>query len=203
MKSLFIALSLALLLSGCEHVMQADVTQFASQAPPIGKNFVVVAEQQQSGSLEFQYYAGLVGGALQDHGFVAAPPGVKSDLVVLIHYGSMGHHTEIYGDPYYWGYGGWGWRRGFGPPFGPQVESKTYFPKELEVEILDGAAWRNNIRTMIYQGRAIGDSASNEISTAVPSLVKALFLHFPGNNGGTERIEVPISPEAKTVKAAT
>jgi hypothetical protein len=200
MKSMFAALSLALLLSGCASMMQADVTQFTGAPPPVGKNFVVVAEPQQSGSLEFQYYAGLVGGALQDHGLIAAPPGSMSDLVVLIHYGDLGHHTELYGDPGYWGYGGWGWRR-FGPAYGPSVESKTYFPKELEVEILDGAAFRNNVRTMIYQGRAIGDSPVNEISAAFPALVKALFLHFPGDNGGTERVEVPLGADVNTVKA--
>jgi len=200
MKSIFAALPLALLLCGCESVMQANVTQFAAMPPPVGKNFVVAAEPQQSGSLEFQHYAALVGAALQEHGFVAAPPGAQSDLVVLIHYGSMGHHTEIYGDEF-WGYGGWGWRHGPGP-WGPEVESKTYFAEQLEVEILDGPAWRHNMRNMIYQGRAIGDSTVNEINAAVPALVRALFLHFPGNNGGTERIEVPVGPELNRTKAS-
>jgi hypothetical protein len=192
MKPLFAALSLALLLSGCASTMQANVTQFTMGPPPAGKNFVVVAEPGQSGSLEFQYYAGLVGAALQDHGFVAAPPNVKSDLVVLVHYGSAGNHTEIWSDPFY-AYGGWGWGRRFGPPmWGPDMESRTYYAEQLEVQILDGAAWRNNQRSMIYQGRATGDSSVNEISAAVPTLVKALFLHFPGNNGATERVEVPV-----------
>ncbi len=64
----------------------------------------------------------------------------------------------------------------------------------LEVQIYDGAAWRNNVRTMLYQGRAVGDSTVNEISAAVPALVKALFIHFPGNSGQTERVVVPFTP---------
>lgn len=196
MKPVLVALSMVLLLAGCESTMQANVTQFSTlSAPPVGRSFAVVADQTQSGSLEFQYYAGLVGNALQDHGFKAAPPGATPDLVVQIHYGSAGHHTEVYSDPAgWWGYGGWGWRRGPGP-WGPEIDSQTYYVEQLEVQILDGAAWRNNVHSMIYQGRAVGDARINEISAAVPTLVKALFLHFPGNNGRTERVEVPIAPE--------
>lgn len=191
MKSVFAVLSLALLLAGCQSVMQADVTQFSSAAPlPAGRSFVVSAEPTQSGSLEFQHYAGLVGGALQDHGFKAAAPGATADLVVMIHYGSAGNHTEFLSDPT-WGWGG-GWGRRHAPPFGPESESRTYYAQMLEIEIFDGSAWHNNVRTMLYQGRAVGDATVNEISAAVPALVKALFTHFPGNSGQTERVVVPL-----------
>jgi hypothetical protein len=190
MKSVVALLSLTLLLCGCESAMQADVTQFSGAAPlPVGRNFVVSAEPAQSGSLEFQHYAGLVGGALQDHGFKAAAPGATPDLVVQIHYGSAGSHTDFYGDPWGWG-PGWGWRHRGPYPYGP--ESKTFYGEMLEVEIFDGAAWRNNVHTMLYQGRAVGDATVNEISAAVPALVKALFTHFPGNTGQTERVVVPL-----------
>lgn len=188
MKSVFAVLSLALLLAGCASTMQADVTQFSGAAPlPPGRNFVVSAEPAQSGSLEFQHYAGLVGGALQDHGFHAAPPGANADLVVLIHYASEGNHTELWGDPWGWGPG---WRHHY--PYGPDERSKTYYAEMLEVQIFDGTAWRNNVRTMLYQGRAVGDTTVNEISAAVPALVQALFTHFPGNSGQTERVVVPM-----------
>ena len=71
-----------------------------------------------------------------------------------------------------------------------------HYAEMLEVQIYDGAGWRNNVRTMLYQGRAIGDTTVNEISAAVPALVKALFTHFPGNSGSTERINVPMAPTA-------
>ena len=199
MKRFVAALSLALLLGGCESSMQADVTQFASAAPlPAGKSFAVAAEQDQGGSLEFQHYAGLVGGALQDHGFRAAAPGAQADLMVVIHYGGAGNHTEIFGDPGWadpWGGWGWGWHRPFfPPPYGYGAQSRTYYSEMLEVQIFDGAAWRNNVRTMLYQGRAVGDATMNEISAAVPALVQALFTHFPGNSGRTERVVVPMAP---------
>ena len=201
MKPVVAALSLVLLLTGCQSTMQADVTQFMSAAAlPQGKSFAVAAEGNQSGALEFQHYAGLVGSALQDHGFKAAPVGAPPDLMVVIRYGAAGNHTEIYGDPAWgagagWGWGGWGGWRHAGPPpdfYGPQ--SQTYYSEMLEVQIFDGAAWRNNTRTMLYQGRAVGDATVNEISAAMPALVQALFTHFPGNNGRTERISVPLMP---------
>ena len=195
MKPVYAALSLALLLCGCTASMQADVTQFTSTAAlPPGRSFAVAAEPDQSGSLEFQHYAGLVGGALQDHGFKAAPPVEKADLMVVIHYGGAGNHTELLNDPA-WGAGwGGGWHHRGLPPFGP--ESRTYYSEMLEVQIFDGAAWRNNVHTMLYQGRAIGDATVNEISAAIPSLVQALFTHFPGNTGRTERITVPLPSSA-------
>jgi hypothetical protein len=113
--------------------------------------------------------------------------------VVQIHYNSLGNHTETYADPAFWGYGGYR----HPAPWGPRGDSVTYYSQQLEVQIYDGAAWRNNIHTMIYQGRATGDATVNEISAAVPTLVKALFLHFPGNNGSIERIELPIQPDIK------
>ena len=199
MKPVVAALSLALLLGGCAATMQTDVTQFTAGAPiPAGRTFAVSAEPDQSGSLEFQHYAALVGGALQDHGFKAAPPGAQADLMVVVHYGSDGNHTELWTDP---SWGGYGFRhRGFwgGPgPYGPS-ESTTYYTEMLEVQIFDGAAWRGNTRTMLYQGRVIGDSTVNEISAAVPGLVKALFTHFPGNSGQTEHITVEITPPARS-----
>ncbi len=191
MKPVYAALSLALLLCGCTASMQADVTQFTSPAAlPAGRSFAVAAEGDQSGSLEFQHYAGLVGGALQDHGFKAAAPGEKAELMVTIHYGGMGNHTELLPDPFWGAGGGWGWRHRGPPDFGP--ESKTFYAEMLEVQIFDGAAWRGNNRTMLYQGRAVGDATVNEISAAVPALVQALFTHFPGNSGRTERIAVPL-----------
>lgn len=200
MKIALPVLALALLVTGCASTMQADVTQFSTAAAmPAGRNFVVVAEPAQNGSLEFQYYAGLVGGALQEHGFVPTNTVATADTVVQIHYGSAGNHTEIYGDPFwgpgprrYWG-GGWGWRHPYG--WGGPVDSTTFYSESLEVQIFDGAAWRNNVHSMLYQGRAVGDATVNEISVAVPSLVKALFTHFPGNSGQTERVVVPVTAE--------
>ena len=199
MKPAIAALSLAFLLAGCTATMQADVTQFhpATGPLPAGRSFAVAAEGDQNGNLEFQHYAALVGGALQDKGFKAAPPGAPADMMVVIHYGGDGNHTELWTDPA-WGAGyGYGWRHrgmwGGYPPYGP-TESQTFYTETLEVQIFDGAAWRGNTRTMLYQGRAVGDSPVNEISAAVPALVKALFTHFPGNSGQTERITVELPP---------
>ena len=199
MKPVIAVLSFALLLGGCTATLQADVTQFTGAAPlPQGRSFAVAAETDQNGSLEFQHYASLVGTALQDRGFKAAPVGAPADLMVVIHYGGAGNHTELFSDPA-WGWGGgWGGRHRGGPwggAYGP-TDSQTFYSEMLEVEIFDGAAWRGNTRTMLYQGRAVGDTTVNEISAAVPALVKALFTNFPGNSGQTQRVVVELTPPA-------
>jgi len=196
MKSLLVTLSVALLLAGCASTMRTEVTQFSSlNGAPTGRSFAVFAEPAQSGNLEFQHYAGLVSGALQTHGFTPAPAGGNADVIVVVHYGSVGNHTEIYGDPAWgaWGGYGYGWRRRWGPGWHGEVESTTYYAQSLEVQLFDGAAWRNNVHTMLYQGRAVGDSPVNDINAAVPALVTALFTHFPGNSGQTERVLVPLT----------
>jgi len=200
MKPVVAVLSLAFLLVGCAPTMQADVIHFTGAAPlPPSRTFAVAAEPDQGGNLEFQHYAALVGGALQDHGYTAAAPGATADLMVVVHYGSAGNHTELWSDPA-WGWGGgWGggWRHRGPYPYGP-TESQTFYSEMLEVQIFDGAAWRGNNRTMLYQARAIGDTTVNEISAAVPALVQAMFTHFPGNTGQTERVIVQMTPPAGT-----
>jgi hypothetical protein len=191
MKPWIAAFSLALALTGCEATMNADVTQFSTQGGvPMGRSFVVAPDPAQSANLEFHYYAGLVGAALQSHGLRAATSDRDADMVVAIHYGGMGSHTEIYGDPL-WGTYGWGHRR-VPPPWNNDIESRTYYGQMLEVQIFEAPAWRANLHNMIYQGRAVGDVAVNDVRSAIPSLVDALFAHFPGNNGQMERISVPL-----------
>ncbi len=191
-RSLF-CISLALMAASCATQVPVDVTHFTqSNAAIAGHSFTVYAEPTQSGSLEFQHYAGLVGGALQQHGLAAAPVNGVPDYVVQIRYASGGSHTEVYSDPLNtWGYYG---RHGYGYGYGPGagVTSTTLYPQTLEVDILDGAAWRAGRREMVFQGRAVGDSQVNDLNAAMPALVQALFTNFPGNSGATERVWVPL-----------
>ena len=205
MKRLLAGLSLVLLLGACETTLRADVTRFNTLSAPLtGRSFAVVADARQAGSLEFQYYAGLVGAALQDHGLLSPPAGAAPDLVVQVHYSSAGSHTEVYSEPDggYWGWGWYGWG-GWGPyPFGPEVRSTTYYAQLLQVEIFDGPAWRAGQHNMLFQGRAVGDITVNDVNIALPALVKALFKDFPGNSGQTERIRVPLSGDLQPAAGA-
>ncbi len=195
MKRALIGLVLVGFLAGCQPTMQTEVTRFyALPPPPSGQSFAVAPESGQAGDLEFHHYAVQVSAALQGKGFRLATPGPdQADLVVLLHFGTIGSHTEVYSDPSPgWGQPGWwGWR---GYPPSPQISSNTYYSEFLDVALFEGAAWRRGEQRALFQGRAVGDSSVRDLNAAMPYLVRALFQDFPGANGQTVRLSVPLDP---------
>ncbi|HXP95275.1 MAG TPA: DUF4136 domain-containing protein [Telmatospirillum sp.] len=191
MRRFLAGCSLILLLAACQPVLRADVTRFYSlPPPPTGQSFAIAPDAGQSGDLEFQRYALLMSNALQSKGFVlAAPQGAAADLVAVLHYGNIGSHTEIYSEPApAWGRpGGWGWR---GYP--PEINSYTVYSLFVDLALFDGPAWRAGERRMLFQARALGDSGVRDVNSAMPSLVRALLSDFPGANGLTVRVSVPL-----------
>ncbi|MDR3439190.1 DUF4136 domain-containing protein [Telmatospirillum sp.] len=181
------------LLAACQPTLQADVTRFYSLPPvPAGKSFAISPESGQATDLEFQHYAAQVSGAMQSKGFRLATPGPEqSDLVAVLHYGTNGSRTEIYSDPApAWGHPGWrGWYGGFPPP---QINSYTLYSEFLDVALFDGAAWRTGERRPLFQGRVVADSGVRDLNVAMPYLIQALFQDFPGVNGQTVRVTVPL-----------
>lgn len=187
MKRAIAGILLLLLLCACQETLTATVTRFTTlPVPPGGQTFVVMAQGLQNGNLEFQHVAGLVSAALQAHGYQPVPPGdaSKAGLVVLLQYGPAGSRSQVIE----YGYGpGW-YRWGF-PPY----DIYTLYSQFLEVDMLDGPAWRRGEQRMVFQGRAFTESAVREFNVVVPYLVQALFERFPGINGETIRVKIPVN----------
>lgn len=181
-----------LLVVGCAPTFEADVTHFNALPGNVsGRSFAILPDQGQTASLEFEHYAQQVAGVLLGYGLRGAPAGNAVDLVVLMHYGSAGSQTQFYYDPGpYMGPWGYGW---YGPGwYGGEWRSYTTYSQLLEVEILDGPAWRAGQRHMLWQGRAISDTGIRDFTVAMPYLVRALFQGFPGVSGQTQRVSLPI-----------
>ena len=179
------------LLCGCQSSVSAYVTRFNSlNGPATGQTFTILPESDQAGSLEFQHVAVLVADALAAQGFQPVPhDGSPADYAVFLRYGSAGARTQIYD----WGPGwGPGWRH-WGPAPYPTYEAYTLYSQFLEVTMLDGPTWRRGERQTAFQGRAIADTGVREINVVVAYLVRALFDHFPGANGQTVRVTVPVT----------
>jgi hypothetical protein len=177
----------ALALSGCHPAVSAYVTRFNTLSGAPQQSFTIVPDQTQVGNLEFQNVAAQVAAALAAYGFKPIPPnGPPADFAVLIHYGTPGSRPQIvdWGPPPYP-------RRGPFPYPYPPYDVYTLFSHFVEVEMLDGPAWRKGDHVATFQGRALTESTSREINPALPYLVKALFTDFPGLNGQTVRISVP------------
>lgn len=204
-----LVLALVLLVSACgPRLVQTDVTRF-HQLPPVSqvRSFTILPQQEQRGSLEFQRYADLVAGQLQRHGWSPVPASQNADAVVFLNWGVGQPRTETWTSPSTgigMGMGmGWGSRSrsyglGMGFPLGDpfpyrEVQAATYFPKWVSVDILDGQAWRDGNRLVLFEGRAVADSRVREITPVMPHLIQALFTGFPGASGQTIRVEVPLN----------
>ncbi|MGE5504216.1 MAG: DUF4136 domain-containing protein [Actinomycetota bacterium] len=202
MRMLAAAVLLTALLAGCgPQLVQTDVTRF--HAVPAGqpRSFTILPDQAQRGSLEFENYAQQVAAQLQTRGWraVAATPGAEAETVVFIHWGTGPGRTEAWSSPSSV-YGGMGWGPrshwmggGVYDPF-PYYETRaiTYVPKWLTVDILDGPAWRAGTPRKVFEGRAVTDSGGEAVAPVVPYLIKALFVNFPGADGTTARVAVPV-----------
>jgi hypothetical protein len=186
--SLSLLMLTALLLGGCQSSVSAYVTRFNNLSGVSGQSFTIVPDQAQVGSLEFQSVADQVAAALANYGFQPVPPNSPAaDFVVLVHYGTPGARPEIVDwGPYYRP-----WPRGPYPY--PPYDVYTLYSHFLEVEMLDGPAWRRGERRAVFQGRAVTETTFHEINPVLPYLVKALFTNFPGVNGQTVRVRVPVS----------
>jgi len=191
-----LALPLLLGLAGCgPTLVRADVTRFTT-LPPAGRgeSFAVAPDQGQKGSLEFQHYADLVVAQLIQRGW--RPAGANADAVVLLHWGGGTPSTVVSEVPTDWGaWGGPGPWYGGGIP-GPypdwDVVTETLWPKWLTVEIDDGPAWRAKDRRPVFEGRATTATSNQAIAPVMPYLIQALFTNFPGANGQTVRVNLPV-----------
>ncbi|HLN22922.1 MAG TPA: hypothetical protein VK558_02950, partial [Patescibacteria group bacterium] len=71
--------------------------------------------------------------------------------------------------------------------------SRTLYSLFFEMEMLDGPDYRAGTKRMLFQGRAIADSSIHDVNPSMPYLIQALFDQFPGANGRTVRVRVPLA----------
>lgn len=198
-----------LLLSACATPFQSRVSRFQQMPAPSGQSFVIqAADNSKEGSLEFSQYASLVRDQLVSQGYQPAPAQGAATLVVDLDYGVNDGREKIdtmpgssmYGP---WGPWGWGpyyhrywWRGWYDPYWGPwgwnqpEVYSYTVYNSFLSMKII-----RTGTGDRVFEGRAEAQSRSNDLTTLVPNLVKAIFTNFPGRSGETVMVKVP--PPAK------
>lgn len=192
-----------LLLAGCgPQVLDVDVTRFHTLAPASApRSFSMLPGPNQRGSLEFESYAQLVGAELESRGWrpVAATAGAEPEAVVFVHWALGQPRTETWQSPTsVWGGYGWGphpwWGGGawYDPFPYSETRSITYYPKWLSVDILDGPSWRDGKPRRLFEGRAVAEGTRPILPPAIPYLVRALFTDFPGANGQTVNVELPV-----------
>jgi hypothetical protein len=189
-------------LTGCGPTVH--VTRFHSLPPvPEGKSVIVVAaEPEKSGSLEFRHYAHMVVGALAQNGY--RPPALNQapDLVARLGWSVGNGRLEQTATPVYGPIGPGHFVRRLGsdgkpvavfipPPqgvVGQTVDVYTVYDAQATLEIAANKADGNKV----FEGRALSQTRTPDISPIMPSLVKAMFAGFPGASGST----VTVQPES-------
>ena len=93
-------------LSACATGFPAQVSRYNAMPAPQGQSFFIVpANANDAGGLEFSRYAGLVAQAMQAQGYAQAPSLQAATMVVRLDYGVDEGKQHVTRDPFARGYG--------------------------------------------------------------------------------------------------
>lgn len=207
------AATLVAVLGGCAigpQSIRTEVTTFNQWAAlPADRSYAFSRTLEWQNSLEVGNYEDLVRDELALQGFRPAPDPAQANLIVTLRPSVTTTSVRVrsgWGDPFWnggWG-GPWGgyyggfYGRGFGPYGWPGyypgfgafdgMDRIDVYHRRLELDIDSRAVPGQRY----YEGRVENDSNDASLPQVMPVLVRALFTDFPGNNGQTRRIDVPV-----------
>ena len=192
-------------LSGCATtppVMHTQVTTFNQWTQvPADKSYVFGRTLEFQNSLELKWNEDIVRDELILKGFKEAANPAQAKLTVTLRPSISSRDVRVRdpwpADPFWSPYGWYGSRFGH-RPFGwydpywsfPQYTdySVTVYRHRLELDIDARGAEQKRL----YEGRVESDGDTDSLLPVMPYLIRALFTDFPGNNGATRRVDVPI-----------
>ncbi len=211
------ALLASAVLAGCAtgpRIVRTEVTAFNQWSTlPADRSYVFSRTLEFENSLELKSYEDIVRDQLAVQGFAFASDPGRAQLVVTLRPSLSATRVRTRDSgfgPFYGGYGGFG---GFGSPYGrfgggfggygPFYGGPFYgggffndFDRvdidivrhrfELDIES-KGVAGRR-----FYEGRVETSDPNSANATVVPVLIRALLTDFPGINGQTRRVDVPV-----------
>lgn len=193
-----LSLAVALVLGGCARDVRTEVTRFHAGHLPAGESFAVLPAESLKAGPEFDSYAEMVVEEMTGHGFKRAASD-EAAMHVLVDYAVSEGRTKIESRPgyayphysYHVGYYHHPFHYGFYSPFyhdgylGPDIRSETVYTRKLSMKI-------RNTRTdeIVFEGRAISEGPTQEISKVMPYLVESMFRNFPGESGTTKLVKI-------------
>ena len=199
-------LLLAAALTGCAlgpQFVRTEVTNYNEWPTlPTNRSYTFARTLEFQASLEVKSYEDIVRDELAAQGFRYVQDRDQAELIVTLRPSTNGNRVRVsdpWADPF-WGYGGfyggfygrrgYGWYDPFWSPFygGFNYGTIEIFNRRLEMDIdSKSVAGRR-----YYEGRVESAGQSASFKEVAPYLVRALFTEFPGNNGQTRRVDVPI-----------
>ncbi len=208
----------AALLGACAtgpRLVRTEVTNFNEWTTlPAEKTYAFARTLEYQNSLEVKSYEDIVRDELAQQGFRLVAEPAQANLLVTLRpsvfstrvlvrdswgYGGYGSGFGPYGGFGYGGFGGYGGYGGsYGGRFGgydPFVSSFDTFRypidiahRRLELDIDS----RTVAGKRYYEGRVETSNDAPSLPAIAPYLVRALFVDFPGGNGQTRRVDVPM-----------
>lgn len=188
------ALLLAPFLVSCASNLETQVTRFHQLPPPAGETIEVQAlNPAYQNAVEFTQYADMIGARLGAVGYKPPVKGQPSVLVAHIDYGvgpGAGGIRQSE-NPVSVGVGVGGGSRGAGigigisSAFGSSSGGGAQYVRWLKLNID-----RVSDGKRIFEGRAVSEGKTNDLSRIMPFLVDAMFKDFPGKSGESRTITV-------------
>jgi hypothetical protein len=196
----------ALLAGGCAGMptVTGEVTRFHRWENAEPRTFAFRADPQRAGSLEYASYETHLRERLVALGFSPATP-AEARYHVAFAFSATAEPRRVvdawapglYGPyPLWVGPGLPSYRRfdpGWGVPPVPIVTDLTVWRHDVRLDVWDvrtGPAGGSKV----FEAKASAVAGSEALPRLVPGLVDALLAGFPGPDGVTQRVEVPLPP---------
>jgi hypothetical protein len=177
-------------------------------AMALPKAFAIEANSKHSQSLAYQQFEQQLGEQLAKQGYIWQKDPLKADWLVKFDYQIDDGKNQSYQQPI-WGTIGYSvsYQRVISggsvvlvPRYypetgivGSQTVNETVYTRELFVDIYDRKALKNGEFAKLYEGRARNRSQQDELESAVPWLLKSLFMPFPGPSGASREVKIPLA----------
>ncbi len=196
------------LLSGCGTVVISHITVFhvLPENPPPTK-YAFNLFKGQEGSLEYSAFKSLISTELSKYQYEEVPLGEASVVVAFNYTISEGREklvsTPIRGQTgvassyttgtvnYNYGYGNQGTFSGYTtytPTYGVtgyRSDSETVYTRRVRLQMFDKASLAKRKPKVLYDANVTSEGMYGHIAQVMPTIIKALFKEFPGENGST------------------
>jgi hypothetical protein len=218
------AAAASLLLGGCTSQppqLESEISTFQELPERASYRYALVPHSDQEASLEYRNYARRIASALDNFDWHEVPL-ADAELVVQFDYAVDGGQQRINSWPVFGNPSmvpgsivrrdaagrayltpavvpGWGMA-------GNTIDAETFYRRSLRLQLLDAPDFRAGQQHRLYEASVVSDGLSRQLPRIVPTLIDALFTHFPDHNDSTRRVIVPQQPiasDAETPLEAT
>src|SRR5450830_261926 len=204
-------LALSMLLTGCATTFSSQVSVF-HEWPSVAQDQSYILERQpaQENDPEYKFYEEELRAELGLHGFKEITPGATPALKIGMQYATTLSELQFIGpwhpamyDPY-WGmhfrsayfYSPYGYGPYYGRHFRGPIDANAvrYYLHQLEINISEF-----NSNKKLATIKVSSEQSDPQIATQMPYLLESALRGFPGKNGSTTTVELPLKEDSKYV----